>query len=107
MKSYSEEMRKYTDLTTELRDLWTFNKFNSLKPKFVYITLKNSVRTAKKTQHFTITKTNWLTLFKEIIAVYSENNTKPINTLCGQNNVELGTVKVGGAYSYHWVLKCD
>jgi hypothetical protein len=25
---------------------------------------------------------NWLTLFKEIIAVYSENHTKPINTKC-------------------------
>jgi hypothetical protein len=43
---------------------------------------KNSVRTAKKTQHVTITKINWLTLFKEIIAVYSENNTKHINTKC-------------------------
>jgi hypothetical protein len=42
----------------------------------------NSVRTAKKTQHFTITKINWLTLFKEIIAVYSENHTKYINTKC-------------------------
>jgi hypothetical protein len=42
---------------------------------------KNPVRTSKKTQHFTITKINWLMLFKEIIAVYSENNTKPINTL--------------------------
>jgi hypothetical protein len=47
--------------------------------------LKNSVRTAKKTPHFTITKINWLTLFKEVIAVYSENHTKPINVLCGQN----------------------
>jgi hypothetical protein len=36
----------------------------------------NSVRTTKKTPHFTITKINWLTLFKEIIAVYSENHTK-------------------------------
>jgi hypothetical protein len=43
----------------------------------------NSVCTAKKTQHFTITKINWLMLFKEIIAVYSENHTKRINTLCG------------------------
>jgi uracil DNA glycosylase len=47
----------------------------------------NSVRTAKKSQHFTITKINWLTLFKEIIAVYSENHTKHINALCGQNAV--------------------
>jgi hypothetical protein len=42
---------------------------------------KNSVPTAKKTQHFTITKISWSTLFKEIIAVYSENHTKHTNTL--------------------------
>jgi len=41
---------------------------------------KNSVRTSKRTLHFTITKINWLMLFKEIIAVYSEKHTKPINT---------------------------
>jgi hypothetical protein len=43
---------------------------------------KNSVRTSKRTPHFTITKINWLTLFKEIIAVYSENHTDPTNTKC-------------------------
>jgi hypothetical protein len=47
----------------------------------VTLVFNNSARTAKKTQHFIITKINWLTLFKEIIAVYSENHTKPINTL--------------------------
>jgi hypothetical protein len=41
---------------------------------------KNSVRTSKRTPHFTITKINFLTLFKEVIAVYSENHAKPINT---------------------------
>jgi hypothetical protein len=41
---------------------------------------KNSVRTSMKTQQFTITEINWLMLFKEIISVYSENNTKQINT---------------------------
>jgi len=41
---------------------------------------KNSVRTSKRTPHFTITKINWLTLFKEIIAVYSENHAKNIST---------------------------
>jgi uracil DNA glycosylase len=66
--------------------------------------LKNSVRTAKKTPHFTITKINWLTLFKEIIAVYSENHTKHINTTWGQN-AELLNVKSGGTYSYHCALK--
>jgi hypothetical protein len=43
---------------------------------------KNPVRTSKRTPTFTITKINWLTLFKEIIAVYSENNAKPINAKC-------------------------
>jgi hypothetical protein len=47
-----------------------------LKPKLIKIVFKNSVRTAKKTPHFTITKINWLTLFKEIIAVHSENHTE-------------------------------
>jgi hypothetical protein len=31
-----------------------------------------------KTPHFTVIKINWLMLFKEIIAVYTENHTKPI-----------------------------
>jgi hypothetical protein len=43
-------------------------------------------------------------LFKEIIAVYSENHTKPINTLCGQN-IELLNLKVHGAHSYRWAWK--
>jgi hypothetical protein len=73
-------------------------KFNPLKLKLVQKNVfKNSVRTAKKTLHFAITKINWLTLFKEIIAVYSENHTKHINTLCGQNT-ELLNVEVGGTY---------
>jgi hypothetical protein len=38
--------------------------------------IKNSIRTAKKTQHFTITKINWFMLFKGIIAVYTENHTE-------------------------------
>jgi hypothetical protein len=40
---------------------------------------KDSVRTAKKTPHFTVTKINRLTLFKEIIAVYCENQLNHIN----------------------------
>jgi hypothetical protein len=71
--------------------------------KLVWIINKISVRIAKKIQHFCITETNWLILFKEIIAVYSENHTKPRNTLCGQN-VELLIVKADGEYSYHWAL---
>jgi hypothetical protein len=41
----------------------------------------NSVFTPKKIQ-FSITKINWLMLFKETIAVYSENHMKPINIIC-------------------------
>jgi hypothetical protein len=47
---------------------------------------------------------SWLMLFWEITAVYSENHTKPINTLCGQN-AKLLNIKAGSMYSYHWVLK--
>jgi hypothetical protein len=46
----------------------------------------------------------WLMLFKEIVAVYLENDTKHINTLHEQDAV-LQIVKVGGTYSYHWALK--
>jgi hypothetical protein len=49
---------------------------------------KDSVRTSKRTPHFTITKINWLMLFKEIIAVYSENQAKPINTKCCINDCQ-------------------
>jgi hypothetical protein len=34
-------------------------------------------RTLKKTQHFFFIKIDWLMLFKEIIAVYYKNHTKP------------------------------
>jgi hypothetical protein len=40
-------------------------------------------------------------LYREIIAVCSQIHTKYINTVCGQN-VELLSVKTGGAYSDHW-----
>jgi hypothetical protein len=43
---------------------------------------KISVRTSKRTPHFAVTKIKWLTLFKEIIDVYSEKHTKQINTKC-------------------------
>jgi hypothetical protein len=66
----------------------------------VYILFKNSARTSKRTPNFTITKINWLMLFKEIIVVYSENHTKPINT-----NSTLLTVEADGSYSYRSALK--
>jgi hypothetical protein len=45
-----------------------------------------------------------LMLFREVIAVYSEKHTKHINTLCVQN-AESVTVKEGGTYFYHRILK--
>jgi hypothetical protein len=42
-------------------------------------------------------------LFKEIIPVYTENHTKPINKLRWQN-AELVIIKAGGTYSDHRAL---
>jgi hypothetical protein len=61
---------------------------------------KNSVRTSKSTPNLTSTKISWLMLFKEIIAVYSENNAKP-----NIQNAALLTVKANGSYSYRSALK--
>jgi hypothetical protein len=68
-----------------------------LNPNVVWIMFKKLVRTSKKTPHFTIAKTMWLMLWKEIIPVYSENRTKPIN-----KNAALLIVKVDDTYSYHY-----
>jgi hypothetical protein len=62
---------------------------NSLKPKLILI--------------IKIQSHSGLTLFKEIISVYSENHTKPLNILYGQN-AELSTLKAGGTYTYHYAL---
>jgi hypothetical protein len=63
----------------------------------------NSVPTAKKTK-VSISKISWLMLFREIIAVYPENHTKPINTFCGQS-AELLTINAVSTYTYHWAIK--
>jgi hypothetical protein len=70
--------------------------------KLALIIFKDPADTAKKTEHFTIKKLNFLMLLKKLIAVHAENYTKPINTL--GNNAELFIVEVGGTYSYHWNL---
>jgi hypothetical protein len=60
---------------------------------------KKSVRTSKRAPHHHYnTNINWLTLFKEVIAVYTENRTDPTNTKCR-------VVKAAGAYNYHSALK--
>jgi hypothetical protein len=50
---------------------------------------KNPVRTSKRTSHFTITKINWLTLFKEMIAVYTEDHTKHTNAECNVSDEQM------------------
>jgi hypothetical protein len=44
---------------------------------------------------------NWLMLFKEIIALYTENHTRPINKKKSHEMI----VEAGGTYSYHGALK--
>jgi hypothetical protein len=63
---------------------------------------KNPVRTSKGTPYFTITKINWLTAIKEIIAVYSEIIGK-LHSLSVYSTASLN-IKVSGACSYHLAL---
>jgi hypothetical protein len=49
---------------------------------FIY---KNSVCTSQETHYVSATETNRLILFGETVAVYCENHTEHINTLCEQN----------------------
>jgi hypothetical protein len=58
----------------------------------------NSVRTSLETHYVPITKPNRLMLFRETAAVYCENHTEHINTVCGQNT-EILYVKAGGTYT--------
>jgi hypothetical protein len=39
----------------------------------------------KETQRVSMTTINWLLLFKETVAVYTDNHMKTTNTLCWQN----------------------
>jgi hypothetical protein len=43
-------------------------------------------------------------LFRETVALYCENYTEHINSLCGQN-AQFQYVKAGGPYANHWALK--
>jgi hypothetical protein len=67
--------------------------------KLVCVIFKNSVRTSKRTQQFTITE-NLINAVKDIIVVYNENYTELINT-----NEVLQIVKIAGAYDYDCASK--
>jgi hypothetical protein len=47
---------------------------------------------AKETHYVSTTKPNRLMLFREMIAVYCENHTEHINTLCGHSYLMLKQV---------------
>jgi hypothetical protein len=47
----------------------------TIKVRFL-LNIKNSIRTSQETHYVSATETNRLTLFREQIAVYFENNTK-------------------------------
>jgi hypothetical protein len=72
---------------------------------YAYIIYNNSVRTSKRTTHFTITKINWLTLFKEIIAVYNDNYRYETHKCILRANPELMHVEVGNTINYHGGLE--
>jgi hypothetical protein len=58
----------------------------------IQILFKNSALASEKTQHISIAKISWLTLFREVIGIYSENHMKCINTVDRQS-AELLIVK--------------
>jgi hypothetical protein len=46
---------------------------------------KTSVRTSQETYYVSAAKPNRLMVFRETVAVYCENHTEHLDTLCGQN----------------------
>jgi hypothetical protein len=65
---------------------------------------QNCSYASQKIYNISIKKTNRLMLFREITAIYSENNTEHIHSFCRQN-AEFLNAKIGGIYSYHCDLK--
>jgi hypothetical protein len=72
-------------ITNRLRVFYKLNIYFGL---WVEVTVNslNLVCTAKMTNRFSTPKVRLLILFKEIIRVYSENHTKPINIKCRVRN---------------------
>jgi hypothetical protein len=64
----------------------------------------NPLPTSQKTRCISIALFNSLILFRDIIFVYSENNTGLINMLCRQN-ADIVNVRACGTYNNHSALK--
>ena len=60
---------------------------------------KPSVSVSRRTSYISITKTNPLMLFREVMVGCSENRIKPINKLCEQN-AELFDIKADSTISF-------
>jgi translation initiation factor IF-1 len=77
---------------------------NTLCGQSAEILYKTSIRTSRGTHYVSATETNRLMLFGETVAVYCENHTEHIYTLCGQN-IEYLYVKECGIYAIRSILK--
>jgi hypothetical protein len=71
---------------------------------FTSIIYKNSVCTSQETHRFSASNTSQLMLFREMVAVYCENQMKYTNTVF-RENPELRYVKACGTYKNHCALK--
>jgi len=85
---YKEIIAVYSEIHTKYINTLCGQNVESLKVKLAVHIVTSGLKRVKS-----VTKTNQLTLYREIMAVYSEIHTKYINTLCGQN-VELLNVKL-------------
>jgi hypothetical protein len=81
------------------REIWAWSQ-NSYK-----LHLKLSVHTSNKTQRVSVSKASgWSMPFREIMVIYSKNQTKSANILCGKNSKSV-IVKESGTHSYRRILK--
>jgi hypothetical protein len=78
---------------------------NHFKYEIYQLTSEPSTSTSQRTYWFYIIKTCDLMLFREIIAVYSENRRRHVNTLCGK--IQIFNVKVSSTSSYHCASKAQ
>jgi hypothetical protein len=92
--------RYFVNITFPLHRLISYLTGNTLRVHYIY-----QVRTSQETHYVSLTKTNRLSLFNQIIAVYSGNQKKHKYKHCGQSAEFLYT-KEGGIYTNHWTLKC-
>lgn len=71
--------------TLKFRKLLRFCLEVNISPRFLKITFKFSILTAQRIRCNSAILISGLNFFKGIIAVFSENDMREINTLSGQN----------------------